>query len=58
MAEEIDRLTVIAKECGTHAVWGTRPPSEPNGVVLAKTGMLCNGCDRRAMYAGLLFDGH
>lgn len=55
VAAEIDRLTAIAKECGQHAVWGTRPPREKKGLVMVKTGELCNGCDRRAASAGLLF---
>lgn len=58
VAEEIDRLTPIARECGTHAEWGTRPPDEPKGIVNASTGPLCNGCDRRLYAAGVnLFSG-
>lgn len=55
VACEIDRLTEIARECGTHDVWGTRPPRE-KGLVAAKSGPLCSTCDRRAYAAGLLFD--
>lgn len=55
VAAEIDRLAVIARECGTHDVWGTRPADEAKGLVMTRTGELCNGCDRRAMAAGLLF---
>ncbi len=57
VAEEIDRLTLIARECGTHDEWGTRPPDEPKGIVASSTGPLCNGCDRRLCAAGVtLFD--
>lgn len=55
VALEIDRLTVIAKECGKHSVWGTRPDKQ-KGVVVAQTGPLCNSCDVRAMAAGLIID--
>ena len=58
VAAEIDRLTAIARECGKHAVWGTRPPREKKGLVMVKTGELCNGCGRRAASAGLLFANH
>lgn len=53
VAEEIDRLTVIAKECGKHCVWGTRPDRK-KGVVTVSTGPLCNSCDARAMAAGII----
>jgi 3'-phosphoadenosine 5'-phosphosulfate sulfotransferase (PAPS reductase)/FAD synthetase len=55
VAEEIDRLAVIAKECGKHCVWGTRPDRR-KGVVVAQTGPLCNSCDARAMAAGIIVD--
>jgi len=55
VAEEIDRLAVIAKQCGKHAVWGTRPDRR-KGVVVAQTGPLCNSCDARAMAAGIIVD--
>lgn len=55
VAAEIDRLTVIAQECGAHAKWGTRPDKK-KGIVVAETGPLCSSCDRRAEAAGLLFD--
>jgi 3'-phosphoadenosine 5'-phosphosulfate sulfotransferase (PAPS reductase)/FAD synthetase len=55
VAAEIDRLAVIANECGKHAAWGTRPPRE-TGLVPVKSGPLCSTCDRRAYAAGLLFD--
>ena len=55
VASEIDRLTIIAKQAGTHSVWGTRPDRR-KGIVIAKTGPLCNSCDARAMAAGLMID--
>lgn len=55
VAAEIDRLTVIAKECGKHANWGTRPDRQ-KGIVVAQTGPLCNSCDARAMLAGIVID--
>ncbi len=54
VAAEIDRLAVIARECGTHDKWGTRPPKEM-GLVGVKSGPLCSSCDLRAHAAGLLF---
>ena len=54
VAEEIDRLAVIARECGTHSEWGTRPP-EDTGLVAIESGPMCSACDRRAYAAGLLF---
>lgn len=57
VAEEIDRLTIIAQECGKHAVWGTRPPGKRNkGILVAKTGPLCNSCDIRATASGIIID--
>lgn len=55
VAQEIDRLAVIARECGKHAIWGTRPDRK-KGVVVTQTGPLCNSCDARAMSAGLIID--
>ena len=49
---EIQRLTVIAKECGKHCVWGTRPPKDKAKAV--ESGPLCSSCDRRAGAAGLM----
>lgn len=54
VATEIDRLAEVARECGRHSVWGTRP-DKAKGVVLAPTGPLCSGCDQRAVAAGLVF---
>jgi 3'-phosphoadenosine 5'-phosphosulfate sulfotransferase (PAPS reductase)/FAD synthetase len=56
VAAEIERLTEIAKECGTHACWGTRPDRR-RGLVVTQTGPLCSSCDLRAAAAGLLFEG-
>jgi 3'-phosphoadenosine 5'-phosphosulfate sulfotransferase (PAPS reductase)/FAD synthetase len=55
VATEIDRLSVIAKQCGKHDVWGTRP-DKAKGTVTAQTGPLCNSCDARAMSAGLFIE--
>lgn len=54
VAAEIDRLSAVAVECGTHSEWGTRP-DKCKGMVVAQTGALCSSCDRRAAAAGLLF---
>jgi 3'-phosphoadenosine 5'-phosphosulfate sulfotransferase (PAPS reductase)/FAD synthetase len=50
---EIDRLAVIARECGMHDRWGTRPDK---GIVVAETGPLCTSCDRRATFAGIIVE--
>lgn len=55
VAQEIDRLAVIAKACGKHSVWGTRPDRR-KGVVIAQTGPLCNSCDIRSMQAGIIIE--
>lgn len=55
VAMEIERLSAIAKECGKHHVWGTRPDGN-KGIVRTVTGPLCNSCDARAMSAGLFVD--
>ncbi len=55
VAMEIDRLKLIAIECGKHSVWGTRPDRK-KGIVVAQTGPLCNSCDVRAMAAGIIID--
>lgn len=54
VAAEIDRLAVIARECGRHDKWGTRPPKE-TGIVAAQSGELCSSCDLRARAAGIVF---
>ena len=56
VARKLARLSALARKAGTHHVWGTRPPREPKGIVVAKTGMMCSGCDQRAAAAGLLFE--
>lgn len=48
---EIVRLTAIAKECGTHCEWGTRPT--PGTRMVAETGPMCSSCDRRAAANGI-----
>lgn len=55
VAAEIDRLAGIARECGKHDVWGTRP-DKTKGLVVSRTGPLCSSCDVRASFAGLLFE--
>lgn len=55
VGREIDRLTVIARECGKHDKWGTRPPDE-KGLILARSGPLCSSCEHRARSAALLFE--
>lgn len=54
VAAEIDRLTEVARQCGKHDVWGTRPDRE-KGLAVVRSGPLCSGCDRRAAAAGLVF---
>ena len=49
--EEIVRLTEIAKECGTHCEWGTRPPKDAK--IAVQSGPLCSSCDRRAAVSGI-----
>ncbi len=55
VAEEIDRLALIAIQCGKHSTWGTRPDRK-KGIVVSKTGPLCNSCDIRALAAGIVID--
>lgn len=55
VAEEIDRLALIAIQCGKHSAWGTRPDRK-KGIVVAPTGPLCNSCDVRAGAAGIIID--
>lgn len=52
VAVEIERLQVIAKECGHHnsCVWGQRPTKDEE---VLETGPLCNTCDNKARQAGL-----
>lgn len=55
VAEEIDRLTVIAKANGKPCVWGKRPQRVyPGQLELAYTGPLCTSCDQRAMAGGFM----
>lgn len=57
VAKEIDRLALIARGCGTHDQWGTRPPKDCK-LNLAETGPMCSSCDQRAMASGIvLLDG-
>lgn len=53
VAEEIDRLTVIARDNGKHCVWGTRPKrAHKSQLEFAWSGPLCNSCDQRAAASG------
>ena len=51
--QEIQRLTVIAKDCGKHCEWGTRPPKDKATAI--ESGPLCSSCDRRAAAKGIEF---
>lgn len=53
VADEIDRLSKIAEECGKPSKWGCRP--EKKGLEVVETGPLCNSCDRKARAAGVVF---
>lgn len=55
VAAEIDRLAAVARECGKHDVWGTRPPGSRKGLEVARTGPLCSSCDLKAANAGVVF---
>lgn len=55
VAEEIDRLTEIAKQCGTHSEWGTRPLGDGRGEVATESGPMCSACEVRAAAAGVVF---
>ncbi len=52
VGREIDRLTIIAKECGMPCEWGKRPQNGEK--TAASTGPLCSSCDRRALAAGFV----
>lgn len=55
VADEIDRLAAIAHQLGKPDVWGVRPDRR-KGIVVAKSGPLCNSCDTRATSAGIIID--
>lgn len=55
VAAEIDRLSVIARECGTHDVWGVAK-KKMKSPILSETGPLCSSCDKRAYFAGFQFE--
>lgn len=54
VADEIDRLADVARECGKHDKWGTRPDGS-KGEQAAESGPLCSSCDLRAKAAGVVF---
>ncbi len=53
VAEEIDRLKAIAKECGTPCHWGKKPRKRPK---VDASGPLCHACDVRWEQANFLDD--
>jgi 3'-phosphoadenosine 5'-phosphosulfate sulfotransferase (PAPS reductase)/FAD synthetase len=55
VAAEIDRLAEVARACGKHDRWGTRPPGSKKGEQVAASGPLCSSCDLRAKAAGVVF---
>lgn len=55
VADEIDRLSAIAKESETPCVWGVRADGR-KGLIVAQTGPLCTSCDIKAKFSGLLFE--
>lgn len=55
VAKEIDRLADIAQSLGKNSTWGTRSDHR-KGIVVVKSGPLCNSCDIRAMSAGIMVD--
>ena len=55
VAAEIDRLAGVARAAGKPCVWGTRPTGQ-TGIVAAKAGPLCSGCDMRAAAAGIAIE--
>lgn len=50
VGEEIDRLTVIARDRKVPCRWGHRPDGK---VVVARTGEMCSSCDLRAVRFGI-----
>lgn len=57
VAEEIDRLTAIAKASGTPCEWGKRPKGVKGKIKVQRTGELCSTCDLRAHAAGIEIEG-
>lgn len=49
---EIVRLTAVARDCGKHCEWGTRP-QRGGTIVVSPTGPLCSSCDQRAAACGI-----
>jgi len=47
---EIERLTVIARDCGKPCIWGVRPHTI---IRVAETGPMCSSCDQRAASIGI-----
>ena len=52
VAQEIERLQEIAKECGKPCIWGVRP-AKPEKI--AQTGPMCSSCDQRLAASGVEF---
>lgn len=55
VAQEIDRLSVIARENGKPSIWGVHPSK--GEIAIVKTGPLCTSCDVRAKAAGVIVEG-
>jgi 3'-phosphoadenosine 5'-phosphosulfate sulfotransferase (PAPS reductase)/FAD synthetase len=51
VAKEIDRLAVVARECGKPCTWGQKPE---RCSTVDPAGPLCVGCDRRAAASGII----
>ena len=56
VAEEIDRLAVIAKANGKPCVWGQKPKGHPGQMEFAWSGPLCTSCDQRAAASGFMLN--
>lgn len=57
VAEEIDRLAVIAKANGKPCVWGQKPKHNTGQLEFAWSGPLCTSCDQRAAASGFILNG-
>lgn len=55
VADEIDRLTEVAKRAGTHSQWGT-PKVREKMLTSVQTGPLCHSCDAKLAARGMVFE--
>ena len=55
VAEEIERLEVLAEPHGGRCKWGTRAKGE-KGIVIAPTGPMCSSCDFKAAASGIVLE--